>query len=167
MFETQTCADKWKSFGNSCYLFVIPPLYPKSNWETARWYCLNKSSDLVSLTTQDEVNFVFQHTKKTAYRFWIGLRYNGTKKEDNATWMWSNGEKLKINKWASEEPNSLDIEHCGEVMKSSEYWNNLRCWLKIAWICEKTEILRTGEQKTDIFFHLAKIILVTIAIKCN
>ena len=154
VFKTQTCADKWKSFENSCYLFVTPPLHPVSKWETARSYCLNKRADLISLTTQDEVNFVFQHTIKTTYPFWIGLRYKRTKKENNATWMWSNGDKLKIDKWAPGEPNLLDSERCGEVLRSSKNWNNLPCCRKIAWICEKTKkeaktdkILRTGELK--------------------
>ena len=174
MFVTQACADKWKSFGNSCYLFVIPPLYPVSKWETAHSYCLNKSADLISLTTQDEVNFVFQHTNKTAYRFWIGLKYKRTKKKNNTTWMWNNGDKLKFDKWGPGEPNLLHKEHCGEILKSSEYWNNIPCRVKRAWICEKTKkeanIDQTGELKTDFFFYLAKIIsviLVTIAIKCN
>ena len=157
MIEIETCADKWKSFGNSCYLFVTPTAPnkkpPLSNWETARSYCLNKSADLISLTTQNEVNFVFQHTK-TAYNFWIGLRYNGTKKEDNATWIWSNGDKLKITKWASEEPNFLYIEHCAETLRASKYWNNIPCTDLRAWICKKTKkeqisfkIPGTGEHK--------------------
>ena len=167
MLETQTCADKWKSFESSCYLFVTPTppnSEPQlSNWETARLYCLNRSADLISLTTQDEVNFVFQHTKNMTNIFWIGLKYNGTKKEHNATWMWSNGDKLKINKWAPGEPNLLDSEHCGLIKKASKYWNNNPCSNSRAWICEKAKkkdksvtIFGTGEQKTNIFFYLGK-----------
>ena len=141
--ETETCADKWKSFGNSCYLFAMPTPPnnepPLSNWETARSHCLNKSADLISLTTQNEINFVFHHTRKTAHTFWIGLRYNGTKKEDNATWSWSNGDKLKIKKWAAEEPNVLGSKHCAEILRASKYWNKVLCKDLRAWIRKKTK----------------------------
>ena len=138
---TQICPGKWRGFGNSCYLFVTQTRSGNNteglNWYAARKYCLKKGANLVSLTSNDEVNFVYNHTKNLDYKFWIGLRYNRTKVRKNERWAWSNGEKLNFTKWNKDEPNFLKFEHCVEILKNLKYWNNGGCGAKLAWICEK------------------------------
>ncbi len=147
----QRCAGKWKSFGYSCYLFVTPDSSKydpqESNWYKARENCLKKGADLVSLTTDDEMNFVYSHTKNLDYPFWIGLRYSRTKVGKNKRWAWSNGEKLNFTKWHKMEPNYLKSEHCVEILRKLKYWNNKRCDEERAWICEKPNIVRTQKTK--------------------
>ena len=134
---TQACADKWKDWGNSWYLFVAPAGtncdHEASNWTTAQKYCKERGADLVSLTTNEEVDFVYTHTKNVRYIFWIGLSKNST----NGSWTWSNGDKLNITKWNEKEPNLPETEHCVEILQSTEVWNNQECTDKLAWICEK------------------------------
>ena len=147
----EACDKKWKSFGNSCYSFVTPddskygPV--KSNWSTARSHCLKERADLVSLTTQEEVDFVYSHTKNKAYRFWIGLTYE-TQVKNNTPWTWSNGDILNVTQWNRGEPNKLNKEHCTHILKRRKYWNNLRCDFKNAWICEKTKMIKTAVKAT-------------------
>ena len=87
---------------------------------------------MVSLTTNDEVDFVHTHTKSVRYLFWIGLS-NST----NGNWTWSNGDKLNILKWNDNEPNFPGTEHCVEILQLKKVWNNQECTDKLAWICEK------------------------------
>mgnify|MGYP002804077563 CR=1 FL=1 len=136
----QTCSEKWKGFGNSCYLFVTPGEsnfnVSKSNWYNARKYCIKWRGDLISLTTHKESNFVYNHTKNFAYGFWIGLRYTNINKT-SSPWTWSSGEKLRITKWNKGEPNNIHVEHCTEILKKVKVWNNQACHTRLAWICEK------------------------------
>lgn len=108
----------------------------EENWEKARSYCLYKNADLVSLTTKEEVNFVYNHTKYLHYFFWIGLNRIVIPKD--VPWIWSNGDKLTITQWAPYEPYG-DHENCVKIRKLSKYWNNKECYAKHAWICEKTK----------------------------
>jgi hypothetical protein len=110
----------------------------------ARAYCIKKDADLVSLTTNDEVEFVYNNTENS--RYWIGLRYQKTKLRKNAHWTWSNGDKLNFTNWNKGEPNDLEKEHCGEILKGLRFWNNKECdgnqaW---TWICEKPRNAKTS-----------------------
>ncbi|CAB4031450.1 Hypothetical predicted protein [Paramuricea clavata] len=144
----QMCADKWKGWGNSCYLFVTSAGAnydpPPSNWNMSRAYCLNKGADLVSLTTNGEFEFVYSNTNNLAY--WIGLRYKKTKLRKDAHWAWSNGDKLNFTEWNKGEPNNLETEHCVEILKGLKFWNNKGCDKNqaLAWICEKPRDAKTS-----------------------
>ena len=147
------CGNKWKRFGNSCYLFVKPDSsnyeQERSNWKTARSHCLKEMADLVSLTTQEEVDFVYNHTKNMAYDFWIGLTYE-TQVQKSTPWVWSNGDRLNITQWDTGEPNNLGGEHCTHIIKKTKRWNNRECNTDLAWICEKTKSSNTTAKPTGI-----------------
>ena len=150
----EACGNKWKSFGNSCYLFVTPDGSnygpEQSDWSTARSDCLKRRADLVSLTTQEEVDFIYSHTKNKAYRFWIGLTYE-TQVKENTRWTWSNGDMLNITQWNKGEPSDLNNEHCTHILKGIKYWNNKECDNKFAWICEKTKMIKTPVKATGVY----------------
>ncbi|XP_028419102.1 uncharacterized protein LOC114544771, partial [Dendronephthya gigantea] len=133
----QTCAVRWKSFGNSCYLFVRQE---RKNWEDARSHCLMKGADLVSLTTEAEIRFLYDHTWYINKDIWIGLnKINRTKLSSDRAWVWSNGDKRTIVKWSKKEPNDLKDQHCVEIEEGSMFWRNQECDKKRAWICEKSK----------------------------
>ena len=100
---------------------------------------MKKGADLVSLTTDEENNFVYSHTKNFPYAFWIGLRYTNT---TNPPWAWSNGEKLGIMKWNDGEPNNIPMEHCVQILKRLNFWNNKECDEYLPWICEKLKAIK-------------------------
>ena len=114
----------------SCYLFVTPGEsnfnVSKSNWNSARKYCANRNGNLVALTTNEEIDFVYNHTKNFAHKFWIGLTYLEFT-STSSHWTWSNGEKLGITKWNKGGPNKILVEHCTEILKKVKVWNNKAC----------------------------------------
>lgn len=107
-------------------------------------------ADLVSLTTQQEVDFIYSHTKNMDYDFWIGLTYTTQMNKTNTPWVWSNGDRLKIMRWNTDEPNDLDKEHCTHIIKGTKRWNNKKCDSKFAWICEKPKKSKTTAKATGI-----------------
>ena len=131
---SQLCGKdkRWQAFGNSCYLFGK---WHRLNWKAARSRCSKMDAELVSLTTKDEINFIYNRTKNSNRFFWIGLRYRTVQRN----WTWSNGDEVNITKWGRKEPNNLSREHCGEIIRKSKYWNNKQCKEKRAWICEKAK----------------------------
>ena len=108
-------------------------------------------ADLASLTTQEEVDFVYYHTKNMAYDFWIGLTYETQVQKSTPCWVWSNGDRLNnITWWNTGEPNYLDEEHCTYIIKKTKRWNNKKCNTDFAWICEKTKSSNTTAKATGI-----------------
>ena len=136
-----TCPVEWKGFKNSCYLFVTPAdsIYSyeseESNWDRARRRCRVKGGDLASLTTDDEANFVYRHTKNLDYQFWIGLRC--CRSFTSSYWTWSNEDKLNITNWNMVKPNISRAKQCVVILKKSKFWSNTECDNKHAWICER------------------------------
>ena len=122
----------------------------KSNWGRARAYCPGRGADLVSLTTQEEVDFVYSHTRNKANNFWIGLTYE-TQFKNNTPWTWSNGDILNVTQWNRGEPNKLNKEHCTHILKRRKRWNNLRCDSKLAWICKKPKMIKTTVKAKGVY----------------
>lgn len=50
--------DTWKRFGDSCYYVSTGAGDEARTWREARAWCLNKSADLVSITSQKEQLFL-------------------------------------------------------------------------------------------------------------
>ena len=74
-----------------------------TNWDAAKSFCESKGGYLASITSQEENDFVYGYLHNT-----LGLSnaYFGlTDKDNEGTWVWSNGETVNYTNWHSGEPN--------------------------------------------------------------
>ncbi|KAM4677947.1 CD209 antigen-like protein C isoform 2-T2 [Discoglossus pictus] len=124
------CDHDWVSFGGSCYYFS----YTKANWNTSRYFCLEKKSDLAVINSEEEQSFL--QAKKIYQDYWIGL--SDTKSE--GVWKWVDGTDYETSYkyWNFGEPNDhANNEDCAHVERSGK-WNDRICTHnEIVGVCEK------------------------------
>jgi C-type mannose receptor len=145
VFRSQECLEGWKEFGNSCYLFVLPTLQIRGmSWEDARDNCLRNGSDLVSIQTSSERDFIFKQIRAknvTKDGFWIGLFRNRTTGDHKEGWVWSDGNIFKNpGQWAVGQPeNYPHNENCARIYSYDKGfgWHDRSCALLSSSVCKK------------------------------
>ncbi|KPP79615.1 macrophage mannose receptor 1-like, partial [Scleropages formosus] len=135
----QGCNAGWSSEPGFryCYKFFMVDYSEKKNWYAAREDCLSRGSELVSVHSGVEENFLSTYSKgKTK---WIGLQHNAI----DGGYQWSDGTPVSYTNWGPGEPNNhLDQEDCVEMVSTtngSSYWNDLNCGAVQDWICMITK----------------------------
>ncbi len=82
--------------GHSYFVYDIP-----MTWEKANIFCENVGGHLVTITSEDENNFVTSLIKNaTKSLYWLG----GLDKLHDNNWQWINGEEWNYSNWNSKEP---------------------------------------------------------------
>ncbi len=94
-------------------------------WSEARVYAENRGGYLATVTSQEELDWVYQTFPQA--RFWLG----GTDEASEGNWQWITGEEWDYTNWGKNEPNDLLLE--GEdaldmttlLDKSYGLWNDM------------------------------------------
>lgn len=80
-------------------------VYSKFTWEEAEAYCESVGGHLVTITSQEEMNFIINELMNNTTNencYWIGLQRNGD------SWKWITGEEFSYQNWAENEPNNYE-----------------------------------------------------------
>ncbi|KAM9363506.1 C-type lectin domain family 4 member E-like [Symphorus nematophorus] len=127
--ETSCCPDYWIRFGKSCYFISTS----SKNWSDSKKFCKDRDAHLVIISNDEEQKFV----SSLKQRVWIGL----TDEETEGVWKWVDGTEVTKKYWGNKQPdNAGKGEHCVEiytVFGPFKNWNDMRCWTKSNFICEK------------------------------
>lgn len=104
-------------------------------WYLARDDCLNSDSDLLSITSAKEQEFVTKHLLAESF-MWIG--FNDL--ENEGKWAWSDRTPQNYKNWARGDPNNGGTyrkkdEDCA-VLKSDGKWNDYPCNTLFKYICK-------------------------------
>jgi len=115
------------SFGESDYYF--------SNVDTT-WYEADDMSDnagghLVTISSEEENDFIYSLIQQTGNNSWIGFSDIATEGD----WVWTTGEDVVYTNWAAGEPNDLNGEDCAEMFMNGT-WNDNQCDWDRAFIME-------------------------------
>ncbi|XP_017277663.1 lactose-binding lectin l-2-like [Kryptolebias marmoratus] len=126
------CPMFWYSYNGRCYKYVATQM----TWADAELYCLSQGSNLVSIHSLGEHNFVkslIMNFDPYQRHTWIGL----TDVHKEGRWMWSDGSKYSFSQWSDREPNNLKgVEHCGETnFGNTLRWNDQLCSDMIPFVC--------------------------------
>ncbi|XP_064086030.1 perlucin-like protein [Macrobrachium nipponense] len=126
------CENGWLKLRSSCY-FLGKDI---SNWEQSRQKCLAMDSDLVTITRDEEYNFLRDLSK--GHNMYVGL--NDLQEEGTYRWV-ADGTIHQIVEswWVEGEPNNPNSqEHC---VHFSNYvdgrFNDRVCANEFRYICEK------------------------------
>jgi len=127
-----------RSISSSDYLFVKSPRLTNDG---ARNYCLDRGMDLVSIDSQQEMDYLKSKTKRF-YGTWTG----GRRILHSSFWRWlptyEDWDAKNTNRytnWASGEPNNNGgNEDCMIFRGSSGLWDDRHCGAKNAFVCEKS-----------------------------
>lgn len=112
-------------------------VYTQMNWNDARDYCRNMKGDLVTITSEQENQFVYELNPNT----WIGL----SDAIEEGNWKWVTGEPLEYTNWAEGEPNNCSDctnvymeegeDFAGFKGNAPEKWND--CPIEVSsFVCE-------------------------------
>uniref|UniRef100_A0A671Q9I6 Selectin P n=1 Tax=Sinocyclocheilus anshuiensis TaxID=1608454 RepID=A0A671Q9I6_9TELE len=109
------------------------------SWNETRKWCQNHYTDIVMVHNENVTRFLKENVKnrtKSPY-YWIGMQ------KINGTWTWvANGQIMKYQNWATNEPNNnKSNENCVELYTSKTNnngkWNDDNCQLAKYPLCQK------------------------------
>lgn len=98
-------------------------------WEEAEENCITRGGHLVTITSQNEYNFVL--SLMGSENIWIGY----TDDETEGFWRWVTGEVDSFTNWGQGEPNGGDYENFAE-MYNNGLWNDATGDYNQFYVCE-------------------------------
>ncbi|XP_029307859.1 C-type lectin domain family 9 member A-like [Cottoperca gobio] len=138
--KCQPCQKGWIQFQEKCYLFNEKQ--PWKTWEGSQERCLTTAADLVVIDSQQEQEFLSNHTKKyfdKYHGYWIGL-----KQMNDKNWVWIDGRIDTAGYWMSE--NLGNSDQCGLMIPGrnlTSSWNQADCLMNNRFICERDVLIRS------------------------
>nr|XP_048282061.1 secretory phospholipase A2 receptor [Myodes glareolus] len=127
------CDAVWHKDFNSriCYQFN---LLSSLSWNEAHSSCQMQGGSLLSITDEDEENFIRKQLSGEAVEVWIGLN----QLDEKAGWQWSDGTALSYLNWSPEISDRPFVEyHCGTLKPPSTAWRSRDCESALPYICKR------------------------------
>lgn len=137
------CLDGWVLFQSHCYLFTVDSYYSYgSDWERSRDQCKKMNADLVVIGSQEEQEFINNHTKyyeDEKHGYWIGLRKMNTMN----TWTWVDGSNSTMMYWITQQIGYEGL--CALTLPRADplaNWNKASCSMSNRRICETRALIK-------------------------
>ena len=128
------CPQNWKEFKNHCYWLSDTKL----RWPDANNFCLQQNSNLASILSAEEDEFLVAEFVDDRNFVWLG----GYEKNDvEGAWTWTDGFPFTCyTDWGQGQPDNYNKdEHCMCLMDSryNGKFNDLPCHQKKKFLCKK------------------------------
>ncbi|XP_061771554.1 oxidized low-density lipoprotein receptor 1-like isoform X1 [Nerophis ophidion] len=137
----EPCMQGWLWFRSKCYLFLDTPYYQGwKTWKGSVEACREMDADLVGIDSQEEQEFVTNHTKfynDNRHGYWMGLR-----KDDNTDqWMWHHGGNLTVTFWRTQ---YYSRTNCALILPSDSLanWSKESCEMKNRYVCQTSALFK-------------------------
>ena len=103
-------------------------------WRQGFEHCKSAGSQLVKVTDQEELTYIYFTFVKplNSGSAWMGLSLK------NGSFYWTDGSKPGYKNWNYGEPNNFNgREHCVEIYVNNGKWNDIPCFVKRPFVCER------------------------------
>ncbi|CAG5896335.1 unnamed protein product [Menidia menidia] len=143
------CLPFWVPYGRHCY--AVYDGQQGYSWPDARHFCQSLRTDLASVHSRAEQEFLRTLNYTANHHVWIGLT-----RDRNFGWGWTDKTPLGFLNWAPGEPNAAfhpgDVaeESCVEMYADGR-WNDNNCLQKRGFICRHRQYYTTDDGKNPIF----------------
>ena len=128
--DSEACGIGWKPFRDSCYKMIISG----KTWRQGFEHCKSAGSQLVKVTDKEELTYIYFTFVKplNSGSAWMGLNLK------NGSFYWTDGSKPRYKNWNYGEPNNFNgREHCVEIYVNNGKWNDIPCFVKRPFVCER------------------------------
>lgn len=143
------CPDGWYTWGNKCY--KVFGRKQARNWSEAKNECKEIDSQLVSIHSQEEQDFVTLLLLPVRLNTWIGL-YSTI---GGRLFHWTDNSSIVYTNWDSNQPDfHKGEEECGHMWFHGRTgkWNDNLCSLKFSFICQMQKDPMLTKPGEDPFF---------------
>ncbi|ETE69555.1 Lymphocyte antigen 75, partial [Ophiophagus hannah] len=127
------CQNTWEQFKDSgnCYQLNTQAAL---SWKAAYLSCKKQGSDLVSITSASELNYI-RAKDGVAEIFWIGLN----QLDVSGGWQWSDHNPLNFVNWNSEmqDVSPLEGNDCAAMNADTGDWKSYPCDTPLPYVCKK------------------------------
>ncbi|CAC5400511.1 MRC [Mytilus coruscus] len=132
--ETDTieyCDNDWLYFDGYCY-FIKQSQW--LNFKEAAKMCYDKKSNLLSIHSQHESNWILEQINEKVGDMWIGLN---TLNRQYEGYRWSDNSLVDFVSWGLGQPRYPSVNRCVVINAASGRWSDRHCYQHDGYICKR------------------------------
>lgn len=120
------CENGWTEYEKNCYRISAT----KRFWNDAKYSCQGQDSNLASIHSTEEQNFILTLFPVTTIDVWIGGKLGAFDFE------WIDGSNFGYKNWKEDEPN-YDGECIEMFITDGGLWMDYDCYEHMYYVCKK------------------------------